>query len=568
VRLAGALGIAAAILAIGLSVSEPPASAGAGPARPNIVVIQSDDQTVDSMRFMDRTRSLVGERGATFQNHYVNWPVCCPSRATLLTGQYSHNHGVLGNSPPEGGFQAFDNDNTTALWLQARGYTTAHVGKFLNGYGSGEGADVVPPGWDEWHTTDGAGQAVYNYPLNENGTLVEYGQEVADFKQDVFTERAVELIDQHIGAARPLYLQLDYTAPHAGGPQPLPQPPADCQNSARPAPRHATAFDSEPLPQDASFNEADVSDKPPAIQELPLLDQAAIDNLTRRYRCRIESLLSVDEGVAAVIDALGDAGELGRTYVIYTSDNGFFTGEHRVANGKTRVYEPSSTVPLMVRGPGIPAGASVRDLTINADLAATIVDVSGATPTLAIDGRSLLPAAQAPWVERGRELLIDTNQYEAVHTQRYVWVEHDTGEVELYDLREDPFQLQSVHDDPGYTGVRNRLAERLDDLRTCAGGSCRRSPALRLVLRGKKGKNGCRRPPVRASFAGGDRGEIRRAQFFVGARTVKTDNRAPFEYRFSRRSLGKGRVLVRARAELADGRRIGWERSLRVCRRR
>ena len=265
-RLAGALAVAAAILVVALSVSEPP-SAGAGPARPNIVVIQSDDQTVDSMRFMDRTRSLVGERGATFQNHYVNWPVCCPSRATLLTGQYSHNHGVLGNSAPEGGFQAFDNDNTTALWLQARGYTTAHVGKFLNGYGNGEGADPVPPGWDEWHTTDGATQSVYNYSLNENGTLVEYGAEVADFKQDVLTERAVELIDEHIGAAQPLYLQLDYTAPHEGGPQPLPQPPADCQNSARPAPRHATAFDSEPLPQDASFNEADVSDKPPSIAE-------------------------------------------------------------------------------------------------------------------------------------------------------------------------------------------------------------------------------------------------------------------------------------------------------------
>jgi len=496
----------------------------------------------------------------------VNWPVCCPSRATLLTGQYSHNHGVLGNSPPEGGFEAFDNDNTTALWLQARGYTTAHVGKFLNGYGNGEGADPVPPGWDEWHTNDGATQSVYNYSLNENGTLVEYGAEVADFKQDVLTERAVELIDEHIGAAQPLYLQLDYTAPHSGGPQPLPQPPAGCQGSAPPAPRHAAAFNSARLPRDASFNEADVSDKPPTIQELPLLDQAAIENLTRRYRCRIESLLSIDEGVAAVIGALRDAGELSRTYLIYTSDNGFFTGEHRVANGKTRVYEPSSTVPLMVRGPGIPAGARVRDLTINADLAATIVDVSGATPTLALDGRSLLRAAQAPWVERGRELLIDTNQYEAVHTQRYVWVENDTGEVELYDLREDPYQLRSAHDDPGYTGVRNRLAERLDDLRTCAGASCRRSPALRLLLRVNKTGQGCTRQPVRASFAGGDSTEIRRAQFFVGSRTVKTDHRPPFEHRFSRRSLGKGRVLVRARAELADGRRIGWQRSLRVCR--
>jgi N-acetylglucosamine-6-sulfatase len=560
--------VAGVALMVGLLGAGSEAEAGPAPKRPNIVVIQSDDQTVASMRFMDRTRALLGERGATFTNHYVNWPVCCPSRATLLTGQYSHNHGVLGNSPPEGGFQAFDNDHTTALWLQRRGYTTAHVGKFLNGYGNGDGADPVPPGWDEWYTTDGAGQAVYDYTLNENGALVEYGSDVDDFKQDVFTERAVQLIDEHVGAGRPLYLQLDYTAPHSGGPQPLPQPPNDCQRSARPAPRHANAFDSEPLPQDASFNEADVSDKPPAIADLPLLDQAAIDNLTRRYRCRIESLLSVDEGVAAVMNALAKSGAMGRTYVVYTSDNGFFTGEHRVANGKTRVYEPSSTVPLLIRGPGIPAGVSVRDLTINADLAASVVDLSGARPTLALDGRSLLPAAKRPWVERGRELLIDTAQYEAVHTQRYVWVEYDTGELELYDLREDPFQLRSAHNDPDYAGVRNRLANRLDDLRTCAGRSCRRSPALRLTLRRDKGPKGCTKPPLDASFAGGDRPQIRRAQFFVGARVVDTDSRKPFKHRYRRRELGKGSTLIRARAELADGRRIGWERRFSVCRAR
>ena len=270
--LAGA--VAAAALVAGSLGSGSTAAAGQAPTRPNIVVIQSDDQTAASIEFMDRTLALLGERGTTFANHYVNWPVCCPSRATLLTGQYSHNHGVLGNTPPEGGFQAFDNAHTTAVWLRRRGYTTAHVGKFLNGYGAGAGPGPVPQGWDEWYTTDGAGgQAVYNYPLNENGTLVQYGQAVADFKQDVLTDRAVQLIDEHVGSGRPLYLQLDYTAPHFGGPEPLPQPPGDCQSSARPAPRHANAFDSEPLPQDASFNEADVSDKPTLIQELPLLDE-------------------------------------------------------------------------------------------------------------------------------------------------------------------------------------------------------------------------------------------------------------------------------------------------------
>jgi N-acetylglucosamine-6-sulfatase len=566
-RLAAGL-VAAGALVAGSAGSGSTAEAGTAPARPNIVIIQSDDQTVDSMQFMEQTQELLGERGATFRNHYVNWPVCCPSRATMLTGQYSHNHGVLGNSPPQGGFQAFDNANTTAVWLQARGYTTAHIGKFLNGYGNAVagGADPIPEGWDEWYTTDSNGQAVYDYPQNENGTYVTYGSEVEDFKQDVFTRQAVDLIDEHIGAGGPLYLQLDYTAPHAGGPEPLPQPPDDCQSSARPAARYATAFDGEPLPQDPSFNEADVSDKPELIQELPPLDAEAIADMTRRYRCRIESLLAVDDGVAEVIRALRDQGALRDTYVIYTSDNGWFTGEHRVRGGKVRVYEPSSTVPLFIRGPGIPAGTNVRDQTINADLAATVVDVSGAQATHAIDGRSLLPATRHPWVERGRELLIDTNQYEAIHTQRYVWVEYDGGETELYDLRLDPFQLESAHDDPDYARVRQRLVTRLAALRTCAGRSCRTAPALRLKLKSDKGRRRCSEPPVRASLAGGDRPETELAQFFVGSKLVGTDRRSPFKHRFGGGELGRGKALVRARAELIDGRRIGWERELRVCR--
>jgi hypothetical protein len=237
-----------------------------------------------------------------------------------------------------------------------------------------------------------------------------------------------------------------------------------------------------------------------------------------------------------------------------------------VRGGKVRVYEPSSTVPLLLRGPGIPAGTNVRDLTINADLAATVVDVSGAQATHAIDGRSLLPAVQRPWVERGRELLIDTQQYEAIHTQRYVWVEYDGGELELYDLREDPFQLESAHDDPAYARVRQRLVTRLAALRTCAGRSCRTAPALRLELKSDKGHRRCSEPPVRASLAGGDRPETDLAQFFVGSKLVGTDRRSPFKHRFGRGELGRGKALVRARAELIDGRRIGWERELRVCR--
>ncbi len=560
--------IAAISIAAGAIATGSPATAlEAGPAaRPNIVVIQTDDQTVESMKVMDRTRALLGDRGATFTNNFVNWPVCCPSRATLQTGQYSHNHGVLGNSPPDGGYQAFDQQNTTAVWLNARGYTTAHVGKFLNGYGSGAGADEIPPGWDEWYTTDSAGQTVYNYPLNENGSLITYDDDVEDFKQDVFTRRAQQLITEHVGSGSPLYLQLDYTAPHSGGDGGATQPPDDdCNNSARPAPRHANALDTLPVPQPPSFNEADVSDKPQAIQDLPVMDAAAITNLTRRYRCRLESILSVDEGVEDVVDALRAEGAIRNTYIIFTSDNGFFTGEHRVPTGKVRVYEPSARVPLIVRGPGVPEGVNVRDLTINADLAATVVDVSGATPTHPIDGRSLLPAAKRPWLERGRELLIDTAQYEAVHTQRYVYVEHETGELELYDLRTDPYQLTSLHDVPAYNGLQARMAARLAALRTCAGSSCRTAPALRAKLRRKRGAGGCARR-AKAGLRGGDLSDVRLAEFFKGPRLLKSDRSRPFSKRYGRRVLGRKRALIRIRATTADGRRIGWERKLKVCR--
>lgn len=561
---------AVALMGAVLAAGSAPTGAGASPALPNVVIIQTDDQTAESMRFMPKTRELIGDEGATFLNHYVNWPLCCPSRATMQTGQYSHNHGVLGNNPPEGSYSAFDKNHSLALWLQARGYATAHIGKFMNGYGGGDTATEVPPGWSEWETgTAGTTQLVYDYTQNVNGALVSHGQAETDFKQDFYTDRAVELIGQYAAGSAPLYLQVDYTAPHGGGPNPNPLPPADCAGGPKPAPRHATAFDSEPLPEPLGFNEVDVTDKPQAIQNLPLMTQENIDTITRRYRCEIESLLSVDEGVEQVIAALETAGVLDNTYVLFTSDNGFFHGEHRLQTGKSKVYEPSARVPLLMRGPDVPAGADVRDLTINADLATTVVDVAGASPTLTLDGLSLLPAVQHPWVERGRELMLETNLYSAIHTQRYVYVEYTTGDKELYDLRVDPFQLQSRHADPAYDEVRQRLVTRLAALRTCAGVSCTRTPSLRLRLQSKhRRQNGhrCSQPPVEASVLGDDAGGLVEAEFFARGDLVGTDHSAPFKRKLRRHDLqGQGPARIRARASLLDGRRIGWERELRIC---
>ena len=184
----------------------------------------------------------------------------------------------------------------------------------------------------------------------------------------------------------------------------------------------------------------------------------------------------MDEGVKKVVAALRAKGELGNTVLIFTSDNGFFHGEHRIPGGKTHIYEESIRVPLADARAGIPPGVSVSDLSINADLAPTIVDLANASPGLVMDGRSLIPVAQQPGIEQGRELLIEEPGFDAIRTERYMYAEHGTGERELYDLSIDPFELDSRHADPAYAAVRAQLAARLNQLRSCAGSSCRAGP--------------------------------------------------------------------------------------------
>lgn len=478
-----------ALVAVFVSVAGTPA---ADQARPNIVVIETDDQTAESIRVMDMVNSLIGGKGATFRNNFVNYSLCCPSRATFLTGQYGHNHGVLGNTGPNGGFQRFEElhgHNNLAVWLQDAGYHTALIGKYLSGYAS---SPPVPPGWAEWRAAASPPPlttakeldtiSAYDYRLDENGVSVRYGHNPADFKQDVLTRKAVNLVNRRAPGAQPFFLWLTYTAPHIGGPDQNPNPPFNCAGAAKPAPRHAHAFDSAPLPKLPNFSEADVSDKPAAIRNLPRLTASQITDVQRRYRCALESLLSVDEGVRKVVAALAATGELANTLIVYTSDNGFFYGEHRIPISKQRLYEQSIRVPLQMRGPGIPQGAVIRELSINADLAPTILDAANAQPNLIMDGRSLIPVAQDPSLAQGRQLLIEQPSFKeqprfrAIRTGRYMYAEHGSGEKELYDLKADPFELWSNHNAPAYTSVKAELATRLHQLQDCAGASCRRTP--------------------------------------------------------------------------------------------
>ena len=527
--------------------------------QPNIVVVMSDDQTVSSVSTQRHVLEQIGHRGATFVNNFVNFSLCCPSRSTFLTGLYAHNHHVLGNSPPKGGFDRFerlDSGNDLPLWLQAAGYYTGEVGKYLNGYGIRD-PTLVPPGWNDW-------QAVidpvnfYNYRLNENGQIVAFGSDPADYLDDVISGKAADFIARNAPRRRPFFLYVAYKSPHGGGPHPSGQ---RCANGPpEPAPRHFGEFAGTPLPEPPNFNEADVSDKPRFVQNSPLLTPARIDAETTLYQCELESLQGVDDGVHRIMAALRASGELRNTDVIYTSDNGFFHGEHRIYTGKVKVYEPSIRVPLLMRGPGIPAGVRVRDLTINADLAPTIAELAGAKPHRVTNGMSIATDADHPRRELGRRLLIEGNNFDAIRTARYKFVQYDDGEQELYDEDLDPYELQNQVTNPAYQGVVSILSSELSHLRDCNRAGCRRPPHVPLVLHYRQGESAAGRPcasgAVTAKLEGRNQNLLVEADFTVGGSAAGAIHAHPFQIVIPRSSLGTGRqhVQVHATADLFDGR--------------
>jgi N-acetylglucosamine-6-sulfatase len=357
--------IAMAALIAWVVVGRAPAQAPQPP--PNVVVIMSDDQTVEQQQALEHVRTQIALQGTTFERNYAVYPLCCPSRSTYVTGQYPHNHGVLGNKPPEGGYYKLDSTNTLPVWMAGAGYATAHFGKYLNGYGTRNPREL-PPGWQNWQgAVDPTTYNYLHYCLNENGTLVAYGssaaihkacpgavQRPAQYQTDLYTAKAVDYIDTVAPRSQPFFLSVAYLAPHSGGPNP---PNGRCRGSAKPPARHRGAFAGAILPRPPGFNERDVSDKPPFIRRLPRFGRDAIQGIARDYRCRREALLAVDDGVQRIMDALQRSGELANTLVIFTSDNGFFQGEHRVPRGRSRSTSRRRASPRSCAGPACrPAG--------------------------------------------------------------------------------------------------------------------------------------------------------------------------------------------------------------------
>ena len=472
-----AIAIAVAATALAWLAASPPERAGASSHQPNVVVVITDDQDARLMWPMKQTLKRLAGYGVTFNRSYATNPVCCPSRATFLTGQYSHNHGVLTNSPPDGGIGPFEpsEDETIAVALDDAGYRTGFVGKYLNGYPNVAAADpgYKPPGWDRWFAMTKIG--MFDWELNRNGKLKEYGSLKRHYNTDVLARDSKRFIAESATDDEPFFLTVMTSAPHGERERRF------AEVNPRPAPRHRNRFPKLKLAKPPSFNRFAVG-KPEFLQR-PKFTKGQRKRLRAKRQGRARSLVAVDELVSGIVDELRAGGKIGDTYLIFTSDNGFLLGEHRLTL-KSLPYEESARVPLIVRGPGLPHGLEIEQPVGNIDLAPTILDLAGAAPLIEPDGVSLLDVIADPGSFDDRRILIEKYNYgdldaegAAIRTAGFAYINQVIeGEPfeELYDMRPDteaydPFQLDNRFDDPTLGLERALLEAWLADLRDCEG---------------------------------------------------------------------------------------------------
>jgi N-acetylglucosamine-6-sulfatase len=537
-----------ALLALGAGVLASSEARGATTGA-NVVFILTDDMTSSELAGMPNVQSLIAAQGTTFNQAYASFPLCCPSRATMISGLYMHNHGVRGNFPPNGGWPKFrpHESNSLPAWLQDAGYHNVHIGKYMNFYSILDGTLPVPAGWDEWYGKVSEDALYFNYQLIEKTTpsatprITFYGDQASDYQTDVFGDRATDFVHDYAGG-QPFWLNLWFNSPHG---------PFD------PAPRDLFRLAGTALPRLPAFNEKDIRDKPKWFQrqiKRPLRKKQikVIDNERRRQQ---EQLLSVDQAIGELVQALDSREILDETYIVFASDNGFFRGEHRIASGKYLPYDPSARVPLLIRGPGIPKGGVSNELVWNGDITQTIDQIGSGAENPAADGRSLLPFAENPALRSTRPVLLEgdtgpggtsaesahtsaararaarvhvagrrgvknldqepnaiksannTNEapaFRSIRTDRYLYTVYANGQTELYDMKRDPAQLNSLAKNPRYRFVRKWLFDRLTALSVCSGATCRAEigpdplplPKSALRPKRKKKKQGEGTPPA------------------------------------------------------------------------
>ncbi|HTR73753.1 MAG TPA: sulfatase [Solirubrobacterales bacterium] len=565
-----AVAVLALVLGLVLATGEEARAARAKASelqKPSFVVIQTDDETMeelyDGVRMangieefaMPNVLQQLGEKGITFTRYYTPYSLCAPSRVSLLTGRYAHNDHVQGNVPPNGGWTGFQSrqaySHNLATWLQGAGYRTIHIGKILNGYGDppySPGTEE-PPGWSSWHTilNSDTDHYAYGYLMNNNGVVEgpygnsgswetrEYG-EIDDpgcpsaplngkpcyYETDFFNALATQELAA-TSPEQPFYMQVDYTTPHGDFRKPA---------GPQPATRDIGKFAGAPLPDSRAegFNEGNVNDKPRFIREAPYLSATEIHTYRVYYQNCLNALVSVDEGVGQILAELGALHRLRNTYIIFTSDNGFFFGQHRLVGGKFLAYEPSTHLPLIIRGPGIKPHTATGQLASTIDIAPTVLELAEVTPDKSMDGVSLVPYMREPSLRSRRPLLFESfvqtddveqdgqatttspetsageraaagpargklgiagadarrstdatahasvvappKNYYGIRLGPYKYIEWPDGEKELYDITKDPYELNNVVRNPNFFPVRAFLHKELERLEECKGRTC------------------------------------------------------------------------------------------------
>src|SRR5271166_6823542 len=415
--------------------------------RPNIIFILTDDLADNLVQYMPNLQQMQKD-GTTFSNYYVTDSLCCPSRSSIFTGKFPHDTHVLTNQPPLGGYQSFNahgnQTQTFSVVLQHAGYKTAMLGKYLNGYQPG--SDGVPPGWNEWDVA-GNGYPEFNYALNENGRVVQYGAEPKDYLTDVVGEQAAQFIKQSKG--QPFVIEVASFAPHA---------------PYTPAPRDANAFPGLKLPQTPAFDAAPDPNGPKWLARQPALTAMDKQRIEEAFRKRAQSVQAVDAMIGALKNAVASIGQDNNTYFVFSSDNGYHMGDYRLMPGKMTAFDTDINVPLVITGPGVPSGLELNNIVENIDLNPTFIELSGVEAQPNVDGHSLTvllhgqkPAdwrtaalvehhgprhepddPDAPAVRSG-----NPPTYEAMRTASTLYVEYEDGDREYHDLAADPYELHN-----------------------------------------------------------------------------------------------------------------------------
>jgi N-acetylglucosamine-6-sulfatase len=443
-------------------------------SKPNIIFILTDDYASNLVDFMPNLKAMQKE-GVTFSNYYVSNSLCCPSRASILTGMLPHNSGVKTNTKPNGGYDVFLENNGAAnsfsVSLQNGGYKTAMMGKYMNGYLPRKHQPVK--GWTDWFVS-GAGYRNYNYDINRNGEVVRYGSAPEDYMTDVLSARADSLIRSW--KSSPFFIEIATFTPHA---------------PFTPAPRHEKLFRDEKAPRTPTFNKQADSTAPGWMRSLQPLGQKRIDRLNEIFRNRLRCVMSIDEMLGNLRKTLKEAGVAENTYIFFSSDNGFHLGDYSMFQGKQTPFDIDIRVPLIAIGPKVAKGKLQSAIVSNIDLAPTFTALADVQLTGNADGRNLQHLLRGKntqkinWrnfaiIEHSRVTEDDNDpdrqekedgtlpSYTALRFHDMLYVEYETGEISCYDTKNDPYELRNIAASLS-PGLKSKLHKLVLAAKTCGG---------------------------------------------------------------------------------------------------